>query len=210
METSNFEEGEIIKRYGEYGDNLYFIVKGSVSILNKNSEIVAQLNEGQYFGEISLIYKIKSQSIVKANTMVECFTLSHQHFEDILSKFPKQKKQILKNAKIRIKNNKIRSSLQPILGSYFGVAISSFVESKFNFFSLFFKLFFCYFKLVFQEVEFSVDQTISEKKDLDESIYYVIEGVVEINTKDKKFLISEDKIFGNLLNKNTEKCKKIK
>lgn len=48
------EKGTIIFHEGEVGDGLYVIVSGTISISKKNKTI-AKLNEGDFFGELSLI-----------------------------------------------------------------------------------------------------------------------------------------------------------
>jgi hypothetical protein len=48
----------------------------------------------------------------------------------------------------------------------------------------------------FKEVEFNADQTVSEGNLLNNCIFYIVEGVLEVNSKEKFFFVSEDHILG--------------
>ena len=54
VQKEDFAEGEAIFNRGEIGLGLYIIKKGSVDILNDRGK-VAHLEEGDFFGELSLL-----------------------------------------------------------------------------------------------------------------------------------------------------------
>ncbi|MBJ6362492.1 Npt1/Npt2 family nucleotide transporter [Paenibacillus sp. GCM10012307] len=54
VDEVEFEPGEVVCRVGDYGDTLYGIIEGSVRI-HRGSDTVAQLAEGDYFGEMAII-----------------------------------------------------------------------------------------------------------------------------------------------------------
>ena len=78
---------------GDQSDSLYYIVKGSVTVVIEDDDgremIVAYLNDGDFFGEMGLFDKEDSRSAwVRAKTECEVAEISYSKFQDLSEKHP--------------------------------------------------------------------------------------------------------------------------
>lgn len=78
---------------GDSSDSLYYIIKGSVTVLIEDDEgremIVAYLNDGDFFGEMGLFDREDSRSAwVRAKTECEVAEISYSKFQEVAEKHP--------------------------------------------------------------------------------------------------------------------------
>ena len=78
---------------GDKSDSLYYIVRGSVTVLIEDDEgkemIVAYLNDGDFFGEMGLFDKEDSRSAwIRAKTECEVAEISYNKFQEITEERP--------------------------------------------------------------------------------------------------------------------------
>lgn len=78
---------------GDKSDSLYYIVRGSVTVLIEDDEgremIVAYLNDGDFFGEMGLFDQEDSRSAwVRAKTECEVAEISYGKFQEIAEEHP--------------------------------------------------------------------------------------------------------------------------
>lgn len=78
---------------GDKSDSLYYIVRGSVTVLIEDDEgremIVAYLNDGDFFGEMGLFDQEDSRSAwVRAKSECEVAEISYSKFQEIASTNP--------------------------------------------------------------------------------------------------------------------------
>lgn len=78
---------------GTESDTLYYIVKGSVSVLLEDKEdheiVLDYLNEGDFFGEMGLFYRPADRSAwVKARTDCELAEISYSKFNNMRNENP--------------------------------------------------------------------------------------------------------------------------
>lgn len=88
-----FEAGETVFKQGEAGDAFYIVYKGRVGVLLKKgllsfSKQVAELSEGDFFGEIALISNEKRGATVKCSEACHLFALVAADFQFILKENP--------------------------------------------------------------------------------------------------------------------------
>lgn len=74
---------------GEKADTLYYLIKGSVTVLIKDEEgkemILSYLNQGDFFGEIGLFEDVKERTAwVKAKTSCEVAEVSYKKFRQLI------------------------------------------------------------------------------------------------------------------------------
>jgi CRP-like cAMP-binding protein len=66
----------MVLRAGEYGDTFYIIKKGKVEVLSPdNKAVIAILEEGSYFGEISILGINSSKRTANIRAMTNCVFL---------------------------------------------------------------------------------------------------------------------------------------
>ena len=93
--------GETIIRQGEVSTEMYFICRGEVDVLDLKGEIVNQLQDGQFFGEVALLLTTARTADVRAKTLCDLFVLSQNDFKRILRDHPQVAERILQVAKDR-------------------------------------------------------------------------------------------------------------
>lgn len=77
---------------GDEGSTLYYIVKGSVTVLIEDDEgremIIAYLNPGDFFGEMGIFGQPDRTAWIRAKTECEVGEISYQNFHELSKKNP--------------------------------------------------------------------------------------------------------------------------
>jgi CRP-like cAMP-binding protein len=95
LEPVVFTPEYYIIRGGEIGYEMYFISRGSVTVLSADENITyATLNEGQFFGEMALLLSMPRTATVKASDYCDLYLLHKDTFNSILLKYPSFAKKI--------------------------------------------------------------------------------------------------------------------
>jgi hypothetical protein len=102
LQPKVFLPGDFIFKKGDIGNCMYFIGNGSVDVLSTDeSSVVATLKEGDYFGEIALIKKVKRTKSVVAREYCNFYALEKNNFDALLEKYPTFKSHIYETFKKR-------------------------------------------------------------------------------------------------------------
>lgn len=88
LHLCRFLTNEMIINYGEYPNEIYFIKSGSVGLTMPEfpREVFMTIGEGNYFGEIEVIYNMHRKFSVIAMNTVEVLALERKHFIRIFFK----------------------------------------------------------------------------------------------------------------------------
>ena len=92
VKENTFEHSEVIIEEGKPGRKLYIIAKGQVEIRKRidddRKKLLAVLDEGAFFGEITLFdYGLRTASVISAgNTTI--LEVDGDRFNDLLSAYP--------------------------------------------------------------------------------------------------------------------------
>ena len=78
---------DIVIHKGEIGTSMYFIEKGEVAIIAENGMAFCVLENGDYFGESSLISAAVLTSSAKALTYCDVFVLQKEDFQGVMEEF---------------------------------------------------------------------------------------------------------------------------
>ncbi|XP_031418617.2 potassium/sodium hyperpolarization-activated cyclic nucleotide-gated channel 2 [Clupea harengus] len=82
-----FQPGDYIIREGTIGKKMYFIQHGVVNVLTKGT-LGMKLSDGSYFGEICLLTRGRRTASVRAETYCRLYSLSVDHFNEVLEEYP--------------------------------------------------------------------------------------------------------------------------
>ncbi|MCB1191555.1 MAG: cyclic nucleotide-binding domain-containing protein [Leptospiraceae bacterium] len=105
-----YTPGDIIFRKGEAGDEMYFISRGHVDILDAEAKnVVVTLTEGSFFGEIALLISTPRTATVRASDYCDLYTLNKATFDSVLAMFPEFAKKVQEIANARIKEVQVAS-----------------------------------------------------------------------------------------------------
>eukprot|EP00741_Cyanophora_paradoxa_P005051 tig00000851_g4893.t1 len=81
--------GEYIVPYGEVGREMFFISRGVVEVCSEDGRVVFKcMADGEYFGEIALLYSDKRTASVRAKGYCDLFTLNREDLEAVLVDYP--------------------------------------------------------------------------------------------------------------------------
>ena len=87
----------IIAQKDEYGKEIFFISKGRLEVVSENGEqVYTELEEGEYFGNVSLLLKEKRTASVRTLSYCEIFILEQKDFIRIRNEYPEFKETIKK------------------------------------------------------------------------------------------------------------------
>ncbi|CAL8076015.1 unnamed protein product [Calicophoron daubneyi] len=89
LEPVRFEDGEVVVRQGEPGDDFFIITEGTAKVLQQPSESVEPVEVGKlrpsdYFGEIALLLDRPRAATVVAQGPLRCVKLDRKRFERVM------------------------------------------------------------------------------------------------------------------------------
>ena len=93
-----------VVRKGETGTEMYFISRGELNVVNEEDKVVFTLRDGQFFGEVALLYDTKRTASIVARTYCDMFILTKEDFTKVMKKFPMQSKGIREIARKRFQH----------------------------------------------------------------------------------------------------------
>jgi ATP-binding cassette subfamily B protein len=93
----HFAPGQDIVEEGGQGDSFFIIRSGSAEVFKKSAgtKAVAQLGEGDFFGELALLTGYPRAATVRARDEVTVFRLSKEDFDNLITTYPKIKESIV-------------------------------------------------------------------------------------------------------------------
>lgn len=84
-----FTPGDYIFRAGQYGRHMYFISRGSVEIVAADGQtVVNTLRDGDFFGELALLFSQPRSASVRAVNYCDLYTLDKDTFDRVLAHYP--------------------------------------------------------------------------------------------------------------------------
>lgn len=102
------DKNELIYREGDPHDEVFFIIKGSITLMNSKGHELMTIREGEMFGEIEVFHEIKRQNFAATKTDVLLLMCKSSHFLYLTHMYHTVQKYIKKLIKTR--TNKIKKS----------------------------------------------------------------------------------------------------
>jgi len=106
ISSLHFESGEEIFHQGDVGDYLYIIVKGKVDVLQEKDgkeNAIAELGEGEFFGEMSLLNERARTATIKCKEPVDVLAIRKQDFGVLIANFSEMREKVLETEEKRKK-----------------------------------------------------------------------------------------------------------
>ena len=108
--------GEIVFRTGDSGDALYIIAHGVVDVLNDSDHrTLAELGEGQAFGEMALLSEGTRTATIRAKTDTQLLAIGKDDFDRLLAEDPFLDEQVRKLSHERAIANLRNGDVNPAL-----------------------------------------------------------------------------------------------
>jgi ATP-binding cassette subfamily B protein len=109
MDSDRCQAGEIIIQEGDLGDKFYVVARGRMEVLKKagdgHLERVDIIDDGDFFGEISLLKNIPRTATVRALADGTYMTLKRDHFIRLVAKVPGLKEVLEETMTARMNEN---------------------------------------------------------------------------------------------------------
>jgi YihY family inner membrane protein len=97
------KEGEVLFHEGDFGDEMYYVLSGAISLSRKGNPLI-DLKEGGYFGEMSMLLKApRTATAIAVTDTTKLVVISQDNFELILRENPGIVQRILKEMAMRLK-----------------------------------------------------------------------------------------------------------
>uniref|UniRef100_A0A8C5FRE1 Cyclic nucleotide-binding domain-containing protein n=1 Tax=Gadus morhua TaxID=8049 RepID=A0A8C5FRE1_GADMO len=106
-----FQPHDYIIREGTIGKKMYFIQHGVCNVITKGT-LGMKLSDGSYFGEICLLTRGRRTASVRAETYCRLYSLSVDHFNEVLEEYPMMRRAFETVAIDRL--DRIGNAAQPI------------------------------------------------------------------------------------------------
>lgn len=132
MDELSFPANHTIFTQGEEGRSLYVVVSGRVRVHIENNEL-AQLSEGNCFGEMSLFDTEPRSATITTLESCECLVLTQQQLYEAIDETPGIAVNViaLLSRRIRALNDKLRAAEQAVVRSQAqSTAMPQFVEPQ--------------------------------------------------------------------------------
>jgi len=88
LESVTYNDGEIVIKQGDVGENFYLIESGEATVLKEDDQGVVReistLHKGEYFGELALLTDKPRAATIKAKGKIKCATLGKKAFTRLL------------------------------------------------------------------------------------------------------------------------------
>jgi CRP-like cAMP-binding protein/Fe-S-cluster-containing hydrogenase component 2 len=104
LRPERYPRGATIIHEGETGRSLYLVEEGQV-VVEQNGQAIAYLDEGDFFGEMSLLAESKHNANVRAMTPVAVLALPARDFNRLLQEQPRIKDQLHEIVRRRMADN---------------------------------------------------------------------------------------------------------
>ena len=87
VHREHFETGETVFANGDFGDKVYFVIKGEANV-ERDGALLAKLHSGDVFGEAALISNQPRNATIRANSPLDTVAVSREAFQELLMHLP--------------------------------------------------------------------------------------------------------------------------
>ena len=87
VHREHFEPGETVFANGDFGDKVYFIIKGEAAV-ERDGALLATLHSGDVFGEAALISNQPRNATIRAAAPLDTVAVSREAFQELLMHLP--------------------------------------------------------------------------------------------------------------------------
>lgn len=108
--TTTYPPGREIVCQNDPGDQFYIIARGKVEVWRLDeatgeNTCMARLQDGDYFGEITLITGFPRTATVRAVTVCTCISIGRGQFERLIDRYPELRKELSATASLRLQES---------------------------------------------------------------------------------------------------------
>eukprot|EP00756_Hemistasia_phaeocysticola_P010971 Hpha_TRINITY_DN15070_c0_g1::TRINITY_DN15070_c0_g1_i1::g.124896::m.124896/K04952/CNGB1; cyclic nucleotide gated channel beta 1 len=90
--------GQVLVHKGDVGDEMFFLHRGEIAIIDDNEVTIAVLYDGAHFGELSLLFNQTRQATARAEQFSQLYLLTKGDFDSAVDFYPEALLEILDGA----------------------------------------------------------------------------------------------------------------
>ena len=94
-EDVDFDEGKVLCREGQTGQEFFVIMEGEVEVTRRGNKL-ATAGSGEFFGEIALVENLPRTATVTAQTAIRSFVLTRRNFLRLLDEQPRVERKVMR------------------------------------------------------------------------------------------------------------------
>ena len=105
-----YDVDDVVVRQGAPAERFYIIARGVVEVIvddDHSPQVIAHLEDGDFFGEMALLDRAPRNATVKAVTPTTMLSLERRQFESLLNDWPEAAKMIETVAASRAEQNRL-------------------------------------------------------------------------------------------------------
>ncbi|MEI7684343.1 MAG: glucose-6-phosphate dehydrogenase [Planctomycetota bacterium] len=103
LKPTQASKGDAIVKKGDVGEEMYIISRGRAEATDDSGVVLKTLEEGDYFGELSLLEALPRSANVRATTHCDLFAVHKRDFDKLLADHPELSRDLRKAAMERYK-----------------------------------------------------------------------------------------------------------
>jgi CRP-like cAMP-binding protein len=88
LRLHSYPAGKIVLKKGDPGTHLYIVLGGKVSVVGDDGQVLREMEEGEIFGEMSLLSGEPVTTSIHTKESAKLATLSAKDFKHVLNKYP--------------------------------------------------------------------------------------------------------------------------
>jgi len=92
--------GDYVFKEGDHGEEMFFVVHGILEVI-MNGEVIAEVQDGGFFGEIAIFRDVPRTAAVRARVYCDLYSLSKETFQLVVAQYPDIAEKIKDEAKAR-------------------------------------------------------------------------------------------------------------
>jgi CRP-like cAMP-binding protein len=107
------KQGDVVIHEGQRSDGLYVVLAGELEV-RRQDQVLAQLKEGELFGEMSLLEKTAANASVRALKRTSLLRLPREAFDALILSHPQILMLVSELTEDRRRRNQALSALAPV------------------------------------------------------------------------------------------------
>lgn len=94
-------EGDIVMMVGDEAESMFFLACGTMAAYDEDGEELTHVEDGGYFGELTMVYKEKRYYSVVAIELSEVYILRYDDFKRCIEPYPEAEDTLMEYMKAR-------------------------------------------------------------------------------------------------------------
>lgn len=195
LQPVQYHQGDLVIKKGDIANEMYFIVRGSAEVFSEeDGQVYAELSPPSFFGEVGIFFQVaRTASVRVSSAVMDVFQLTKNNLDEVLKQYPEVSQKIKAEAQIRYQYNEARKKAKLNKEQVVETEVDV-VREKLKMVPLFQKCtigFLHQLALTMKLHNIEKDQIIIKKGERANSMFFVISGIVQVESDDGTKIYAE-------------------